>query len=324
MLYMRRREFFTFLGGAALAWPLSAHAEQLDPERRIGVLVNEPWAALEGLHVGLSELGYGEDGHLRIEYRFAEGNAARFPALAVELVRLPVDIIVTWGTPAALAARKATSTIPIIMSAGDPVGAGLVASLARPGGNVTGLSSQIGGEGQQLELLKELLPNLSRVAVLSNSTNPYSVIAMKNARQRAAALGLALDVADVSAVSELDTAFRALSRERPDAALVIADPFLAHERVLIATLMLEHRLPSIYAYHEHVEAGGLIAYMTDYHEIFRREATFIDKIFKGAKPGDLPVERPTRFELVINLKTANALSLEIPPTLLSRADRLIK
>jgi len=235
MLHMRRREFFTFLGGAALAWPLSAHAEQLDPERRIGVLVNEPWAALEGLHVGLSELGYGEDGHLRIEYRFAEGNAARFPALAVELVRLPVDIIVTWGTPAALAARKATSTIPIIMSAGDPVGAGLVASLARPGGNVTGLSSQIGGEGQQLGLLKELLPNLSRVAVLSNSTNPYSVIAMKNARQRAAALGLALDVADVSAVSELDTAFRALSRERPDAALVIADPFLAHERVLIAT-----------------------------------------------------------------------------------------
>jgi putative ABC transport system substrate-binding protein len=296
----------------------------LDRERRIGVLVNEPWAALEGLHVGLSELGYDEDRHLRVEYRFAEGNVARFPALAAELVRLPVDIIVAWGTPAALAAHKATSTIPIIMSAGDPVGAGLVASLARPGGNVTGLSSQTpGAEARQLELLKELLPNLSRVAVLSNPTNPYSVIAIENARRRAAALGLALDVADVSAVSELDASFRAISRESPGAALVIADPFLAHERALIATLMLEHRLPSIYAYHEHVEAGGLMAYMTDYQEIFRREATFIDKIFKGAKPGDLPVERTTRFELVINLKTAKALSLEIPPTLLSRADRLI-
>jgi putative tryptophan/tyrosine transport system substrate-binding protein len=321
---LHRRQFITLLGSAAMAWPLSAPAQQSQRVRRIGVLANEPWPALEGLYEGLRELGYGEGEGLLIEYRFAEGAAERFPGLASELVRLPVDVIVTWGTPATLAALKATSSIPIIMSAGDPVGAGLVTSLAQPGGNVTGLSSQTaGGEGKRLELLKELLPNLSRVAVLSNSTNPYCVVAVQHAR-RAAALGLALDVADVSAVSELDTAFRAISRGRPDAALVIADPFLAHERALVAKLMVEKRLPSMYAYHEHVVAGGLMAYMTSYYDIFRREAAFIDKIFKGAKPGDLPVEKPTKFELVINLKTAKALGLNVPPSLLVRADRLIE
>jgi putative tryptophan/tyrosine transport system substrate-binding protein len=321
---LHRRQFITLLGSAAMAWPLSAPAQQSQRVRRIGVLANEPWPALEGLYEGMRELGYGEGEGLLIEYRFAEGAAERFPGLASELVRLPVDVIVTWGTPATLAALKATSSIPIIMSAGDPVGAGLVTSLAQPGGNVTGLSSQTaGGEGKRLELLKELLPNLSRVAVLSNSTNPYCVVAVQHAR-RAAALGLALDVADVSAVSELDTAFRAISRGRPDAALVIADPFLAHERALVAKLMVEKRLPSMYAYHEHVVAGGLMAYMTSYYDIFRREAAFIDKIFKGAKPGDLPVEKPTKFELVINLKTAKALGLNVPPSLLVRADRLIE
>jgi putative ABC transport system substrate-binding protein len=284
--------------------------------RRIGVLVNEPWPPLEGLRQGLRELGYAEGGNLHIEYRFAEGAAGRFSALATELVSLPVDVIVTWGTPATLAARKATSSIPIIMSAGDPVGAGLVASLARPGGNVTGLSSQTAeGEGKRLELLKELLPNLSRVAVLSNPTNPYCIIAVQYARRAAAALGLALDVADASAVSDLDAAFRAISGARSGAALVIADPFLAGERTLVAKLMLENRLPSIYTYHEHVVAGGLMAYSTNYYDIFRREAAFIDKIFKGAKPGDLPVEQPTKFELVINLKTAKALGLNVPLTL---------
>jgi putative ABC transport system substrate-binding protein len=227
---LHRREFITLLGGAAVAWPLSARTEQPDRVWRIGVLANEPWPAIEGLHVGLDELGYSEGGDLLIEYRFAEGEAGRFPGLAAELVRLPVDVIVTWGTPATLVALKATSSIPIIMSAGDPVGAGLVASLVRPGGNVTGFSSQTaGGEGKRLELLKELLPNLSRVAVLSNSTNPYCVIAVEHARRAAAALGLALDVADVSAVSEFDTAFRVISRGGSSAALVIADPFLAHE-----------------------------------------------------------------------------------------------
>jgi putative ABC transport system substrate-binding protein len=182
---VRRREFITFLGGAAVAGPLSSRAGTSAPVRRIGVLANEPWPALEGLHVGLDELGYGEGADLLIEYRFAEGAAERFPELAVELVRFPVDVIVAWGTPATLAALKATSSIPIVMSAGDPVGAGIVASLARPGGNVTGLSSQTaGGEEKRLELLKELRPNLSRVAVLSNSTNPYCVIAAHDEGRR--------------------------------------------------------------------------------------------------------------------------------------------
>jgi putative ABC transport system substrate-binding protein len=211
------------------------------------------------------------------------------------------------------------------MSAGDPIGAGLVASLARPGGNVTGLFSQTaGGEEKRLELLKELRPNLLQVAVLSNPTNPYCVIAVRHARRGAAALGLSLDVAEVSAVSELDAAFRAISQRQPDAALVIADPFLAHERALLAKLMVEHRLPSISAYHECAVAGGLMAYVTSYYDIFRREATYIHEIFKGAKPGDLPVQQATKFELVINLKTAKALGLDVPPSLLVRANRLIE
>ena len=187
---MRRREFITFLAGAAVAWPLSSRAKQSSRVRRIGVLVNEPWPAVEGLHVGLDELGYQEGKDFLIEYRFAEGAAERFPGLAAELVSLPVDVIVAWGTPATLAALKATSSIPIVMSAGDPVGAGLVASLARPGGNVTGLSSQTaGGEEKRLELLKELRPSLSRVAVLSNPTNPYCVIAVEHARRGGSGVG---------------------------------------------------------------------------------------------------------------------------------------
>ena len=228
---MRRREFVTFLAAAAVAWPSPSRAKESTRVQRIGVLANEPWAAVEGLHVGLDELGYHEGKDFLVEYRFAEGAVERFPELAAELVGLPVDVLVTSGTPATLAALKATISIPIVMSAGDPIGAGVAASLARPGGNVTGLSSQTaGGEEKRLELLKELRPNLSRVAVLSNPTNPYCVIAVQQARRGAAALGLYLDVAEVSAVSELDAAFRAISQRRADVALVIADPFLASER----------------------------------------------------------------------------------------------
>jgi putative ABC transport system substrate-binding protein len=323
---VRRREFITFLAGAAVAGSVSLRAEQSSRARRIGVLVNEPWPEVEGLHVGLDELGYQEGKDFHIEYRFAEGATGRFAGLAAELVSLPVDVIVAWGTPAALAARKATSSIPIVMSAGDdPVSAGLISSLARPGGNVTGLSSQTaGGEEKRLELLKELRPSLSRVAVLSNPTNPYSVIAVERARRGAAALDLSLDVADVSAVSELDMAFRVMREKSADAALVIADPFLAHERALVAKLLVEHQLPSISAYHECAAAGGLMAYMTSYYDIFHREAIFIDKIFEGAKPGDLPIEQATKFELVINLKTAKALGIEVPTSLLVQANRLIE
>jgi ABC-type uncharacterized transport system substrate-binding protein len=322
---MRRRELITFLGAAAAAWPLSSRAKQSATVRRIGVLVNEPWPALEGLHVGLDELGYHEGKDFVVEYRFAEGAAERFPKLAAELVGLPVDVIVASGTPATLAALKATSVIPIVMSAGDPIGAGLVASLVRPSGNVTGLYSQTaGGETKRLELLKELRPTLSRVAVLSNPTNPYCVIAIEHAQRGAEALGLSLDVAQVSTLRELGAAFEAIGRKAPEAALVIADPFLAHERALLSTLLLQHRLPSISAYRECAVAGGLLANVTSYYDIFRRQAIFVHEIFKGAKPGDLPIEHPTKFELVINLKTAKALGLEVPPSLLVRANRLIE
>jgi putative tryptophan/tyrosine transport system substrate-binding protein len=320
-----RRQFVTLLGGAAAAWPLAARAQTPTRLWKIGVLASEPWPPLEGLRHGLRDLGYVEGKSHRFEYRFAQGRAERFPGLASELVNLPVDVIVAWGTPASLAAHKATTTIPIVMSAGDPVGVGIVSSLARPGGNVTGMSVQMAEqEGKRLELLKKLLPNFSRVAVLSNPSNPYCVIAVREARLGATALGLKFDLLDASDSHDLDEAFVTLNRIRPDAVLVVADPFLAGEGARIAEQMIKSRLPSIYSYHETVVAGGLMTYTTNYYDIFRREGLFIDKIFKGAKPGDLPVQQPTKFDLVINIKTAKALGLEIPPALLALADEVIE
>jgi putative ABC transport system substrate-binding protein len=321
---MKRRTFITLLGSAA-AWPGTVIAQTPSRLWKIGVLANEPWPPLEGLRHGLRDLGYDEGKSHRFEYRFAQGRAERFPALASELVNLPVDVIVAWGTPASLAAHKATSTIPIVMSAGDPIGAGIVSSLARPGGNVTGMSVQMAEqEGKRLELLKKVLPSFSRVAVLSNPSNPYCGIAVREARLGATALGLQFELVEASDSHNLDDAFLKLSRVRPDAVLVVADPFLAGERTRIAEQMVKIRLPSIFSYHEHVVAGGLMTYTTNYYDVFRREGLFIDKIFKGAKPGDLPVQQPTKFDLVINLKTAKALGLEIPPTLLALADEVIE
>jgi putative tryptophan/tyrosine transport system substrate-binding protein len=325
MLDIRRRQFLTLLGGAAAVWPLPLSAQTPSRLWKIGVLANEPWPPLEGLRHGLWDLGYVEGKSHRFEYRFAQGRAERFPALASELVNLPVDVIVAWGTPASLAAHKATSTIPIVMSAGDPIGAGIVSSLARPGGNVTGMSVQMAEqEGKRLELLKKVLPSFSRVAVLSNPSNPYCVIAVREAQLGATALGLQFELVEASDSHNLDDAFLKLSRVRPDAVLVVADPFLAGERTRIAEQMVKIRLPSIFSYHEHVVAGGLMTYTTNYYDVFRREGLFIDKIFKGAKPGDLPVQQPTKFDLVINLKTAKALGVEIPPTLLALADEVIE
>jgi putative tryptophan/tyrosine transport system substrate-binding protein len=320
-----RREVIKLASGAAVAWPSVAMAQ---PPRRlwkIGVLANEAWPPLEGLRHGLRDLGYVEGKDHLFVYRFAQGHAERFPALASELVNLPVDLIVSWGTPASLAAHRATSTIPVVMSAGDPIGAGIVSGLARPGGNVTGMSVQMAElEGKRLELLQKLIPSLARVAVFSNPTNPYCAIAVREAQLGATALGLRLDVLEGSDSRSLDDAFEALSRLRADAVLVVADPFLAGERVRIADQMIKNRLPSVYSYHEHVVAGGLMTYTTNYYDVFRREALFIDKIFKGAKPGDLPVEQPTKFELMFNLRTAKALDLTIPPSMLALADQVIE
>src|SRR5499433_1311241 len=320
-----RREFIKLVGGAVVAGPGAALAQTPGRLWKIGVLANESWPPLEGLRDGLRDLGYVEGKTHLFVYRFAQGNAERFPALASELVNLPVDVIVSWGTPASLPAHKATDTIPIVMSAGDPIGAGIVAGLARPGRNVTGMSVQMAEqEGKRLELLKKLLPSLSRVAVLSNPSNPYCAIAVGEARRGATALNLQFDLLEASDARSLDAAFLTLSRIRPDAALVVADPFLAGERVRIADQMIKNKFPSIYSYHEHVRAGGLMTYTTNYYDVFRRQGLFIDKIFKGAKPGDLPVQQPTKFELMLNLKTAKALGLEISPAMLALADEVIE
>jgi putative ABC transport system substrate-binding protein len=321
----RRNVIGLFAGSAVAAWSRAAIAQAPGRIWKIGVLANESWPPLEGLRHGLRDLGYVEGKSHLFVYRFAQGRAERFPALAAELVSLPVDLIVSWGTPASLAAYQATRTIPIVMSAGDPIGAGIVSSLAHPGGNVTGMSVQMAEqEGKRLELLKKLVPSLSRVAVISNPGNPYCAIAVREAQLGATALGLQIDLLEASDSRSLDDVFETLSRAGSEAVLVVADPFLAGERVRLADQMIKNRLPSIYSYHEHVVAGGLMTYTTNYYDVFRREGLFIDKIFKGAKPGDLPVQQPTKFELVLNLKTAKTLDLAIPPLVLALADEVIE
>jgi putative ABC transport system substrate-binding protein len=321
----RRNAIALFGGGAVAAWSRAASAEAAGRIWKIGVLANESWPPLEGLHHGLRDLGYVEGKSHLFVYRYAQGRAERFPELAAELTSLPVDLIVSWGTPASLAAYQATKTIPIVMSAGDPIGAGLVSSLAHPGGNVTGMSVQMAEqEGKRLELLKKLNPSLSRVAVISNPSNPYCAIAVREAQLGAAALGLQIDLLEASDARSLDDVLQTLGRIGAQAVLVVADPFLAGERVRLADEMINSRLPSIYSYHEHVVAGGLMTYTTNYYDVFRREGQFIDKILKGAKPGDLPVQQPTKFELVINLKTAKTIDLAIPPLMLALADEVIE
>ncbi|MFL5100994.1 MAG: ABC transporter substrate-binding protein [Xanthobacteraceae bacterium] len=322
---MKRREFVTLLGGTAVAWPLAAMAQRSAEIRRVGVLANEPWPPLDGLRDGMRGLGYVEKQGVHFEYRFAEGRAERYPGLAAELVRLPADVIVAWGTPASLAAKQATGTVPIVMISGDPIAVGLVSGLAHPGANVTGLSTLAADlEGKRIELLKELLASLARVAVLSNPTNPFCTVAVERARVAATALHLELEIVEAAQERDLDRAFLTLGRQRPEAVLTVADPFLTSQRTRIAAFMVENRFPSMYTYREDVLAGGLICYATNYHDIFRRAAILTDKILKGAKPADLPIQQPTKFELVINLKTAKALGLTVPPTLLARADEVIE
>jgi ABC-type uncharacterized transport system substrate-binding protein len=322
---MKRREFITLLGGAIIAAPLAATAQRTTEVRRVGVLANEPWPPLEGLRDGMRGLGYVEKQGLQFEYRFAEGRAERYPALAAELVRLPADAIVAWGTPASLAAKQATGTVPIVMISGDPIAVGLVPGLARPGANVTGLSTLAADlEAKRIELLKELIANLARVAVLSNPTNPFCIVAVESARAAATALHLNFQVVEAAEERGLDRAFLTLSRQRPDAVLTVADPFLTSQRTRLAAFMIENRFPSMYTYREDVLAGGLISYATNYYDVFRRAAMLTDKVLNGAKPADLPIQQPTKFELVINLNTAKALGLDVPPTLLARADEVIE
>ena len=329
---MRRREFIKLLGGTAVAWPLGASAQQAAKVPRIGVLFagsggDNTRQVVEAFLQGLQGLGYIEGRNITIEYRFAEGRLDRSFDLASELVRLKVDVIVAPGTALVQAARKATATIPIvIVTAGNPVGDGLIQNFARPGGNVTGLTMAVSQEigGKLLELLKDAVPTVSRVAILWNPLTAPHTVAVKETEGAARALGLALQPVSARRPDEIDGAFAAMSRARADGLIVLADPVLLSVRVRIADLATKGHLPTIYELREHAEAGGLMSYGPSLPDLFRRAATYVDRILKGAKPADLPVERPSKFELLINLKTAKALGLEIPLTLLDRADEVIE
>jgi ABC-type uncharacterized transport system substrate-binding protein len=316
---------------ALLAAPLAAKAQRSGQVPRIGYIGNgNPTTPasrqLEAFRQGLRELGYIEGQTVTIEYRWAEGNADRLPALAAELVRLKVDIIALSGTPAIRAAQQATSSIPIVIGVilVDPVNAGFVASLARPGGNITGLASQYEDiVTKQVQLLAETVPKLSRLVLLHHASMTQGVTA-RAAVRAADQLGLKTRVLEVSEVAEFEGAFRAARDDRAEALLVLPSPFFnAHRRVLIK-LAASYRLPAFYEFNEYVQDGGLISYGPSLPDMWRRAASYVDRILKGAKPGDLPIERPTAFELVINLKTAKALGLTIPPAVLARADEIIQ
>jgi putative ABC transport system substrate-binding protein len=326
---MRRRDFIIFLGGVAAAWPLSLRAQQAPQVRRIGYLSsNSELSARDQQFIqGLRELGYVDGKNILIEYRFAGGKFEQLPALAAELARLNLDVIVARVTAASLAAKAATGTIPIVMLAvSDPIASGLVASLARSGNNITGTSSQIAEvQGKSLELIKEIVPDLNRVAVLWNPGNAiFQAQMLQSAREAAIALGLDLHEFGARNAKELDSAFEAIRNARVDALLVLGDPILRNHRTKIIEFAAKSRLPAIYATEEHAEGGGLMTYGPDMDAQFERGAIYVDKILKGAKPADLPIEQPTKFKFSINLKTAKALGLQIPPELIVRADKVIE
>ena len=329
---MKRRELITLIGGAVATWPLAASAQQAPKFPRIGYLTGNLATGLrlrEAFLQGLRELGYIEGRDLAIEYRDAEGVYERFPTFAAELIALKVDVIVVTNTPAALAAMQATRTMPIVLAwAGDPVGSGLITSLARPGNNVTGLSA-LAPElvGKRLELLTQTVPGVSRIAVLWNPGDYVERTEkemLNEAHIAARALGVQLQVIEARGPEDFDRAFSDMTSKRATAVTVQSTNIFFIERNRLVKKMAESRLPAVYLTREFVDAGGLMSYGASVPDLFRRAASYVDKILKGARPSDLPVEQPTKFELVINLKTAKALGLDIPPTLLARADEVIE
>jgi putative ABC transport system substrate-binding protein len=326
---MKRREFITLIGGAAAAWPLAARAQQPAKLPTIGYLgsatpaTQGQWAA--AFVQRLRELGWIEGRTIAIEYRWAEGRTERGAEIVAEFVRRKVDVIVTSATPLVAAAKQATSVIPIVCAAaGDPVGTGLVASLARPGGNVTGLSIQTPDlAGKRLELLREVIPGLHRVAMLINVGNAVSVLELGEVQATARTLGFEVITLEIRRGEDIVPAFEVLNGGA-EALYVVLDPLMGTHRIRINTLALAARLPTMHTFREGVEAGGLMSYGANFPDMFRRAADFVDKILHGTKPADIPVEQPTKFDLVINLTTAKALGLKVPPTLLARADEVIE
>jgi len=320
--HTKRREFITLLGGAA-AWPLAASAQQ-SGVRTIGFLGQSTRSAASEWTAAfvqrLRELGWTENRTITIEYRWAEGREERFAEIAAEFARLKVDAIIASGTPAVIASRQATSVIPIVF----PVASGLVATLARPGGNVTGLAT-LGADlaGKRLELLREVVPGLRRLAIMGNVANVFTVLELHELQGAAHTLGLEVATLEIRRAQDIAPAFEAL-KSRADALYVCPEGLASTNRIRINTLALGERLPTMHGYREYVEAAGLMSYGPNFPDMFRRAADYVDKILHGAKPGDIPVEQPTKFDLIVNLTTAKALHLDIPPTLLARADEVIE
>jgi putative tryptophan/tyrosine transport system substrate-binding protein len=328
---MKRREFITLLGGAAAAWPVAARAQQMRSPYRIGFLGLLPGentsTFMKSLLERLNELGYREGDNMIFDYRCAEGASERLPQLAADAVRARPDVLITgMGTLAAKAAKAATSTIPIVFSAvGDPVGAGLVASLGRPGANVTGMSAQASDiGGKRLQILQELVPRDKAVAVLLNPETPFSASALQELRIAAQAGPTALVVFEAKTADQVSAGFEAAVKAGAAGLVLLDDPLTLGLRRQVTELAARFRLPTIYTLKDFPEVGGLMSYGIDLRQMNRRAAEYVDKILKGAKPADLPVEQPTKFELVINLNAAKALGLEVPSTLLARADEVIE
>jgi putative ABC transport system substrate-binding protein len=326
---MRRREFITLLGAVATVLPLTVRAQQTGKLRTIGLLVPGtrsvfgPWTTVfvQRLH----ELGWTEGRNVVIEYRWGEGRSERYAEIAAELVQLKADIIVVGGNEAAIAVKRATSIIPTVFAvAADPIGTGLVSSLTRPGGNVTGLSVQFTDlAGKRLGLLREIVPGLRRLGVMANIAAPGAVLEMDAVQTTASKLGLEVASSEIRHVEDIAPAFDKF-KGSVDALYVCSDPFFVTNRTRISTLALGARLPTMHAIREHAEVGGLMSYGPNFPDLWRRAGDFVDKILRGAKPADIPVEQPTKFDLVINLTTARALGLTVPPTLLARADEVIE
>jgi putative tryptophan/tyrosine transport system substrate-binding protein len=322
---MRRREFIILLVATA-AWPLASHAQPSEKIWRIGFLAHRYESFYDALFAGLRELGYVEGQNIIFERRYAEGRVERFKEFAAEMVRLKVDVIIVVTTPAALAARNASTTTPIVHPAAiDPVGTGLIASLAHPGGNITGLAV-LNAElsAKRLELLREVVPGLSRPAVLWNAANPANGLAWRDTEGAARSLGISLQSQEVRAPKDFESAFAIMAQQRPDALLVLQDALTLQYRKEIIEFTLRQRVPGMFVGKEWVEEGGLMSYGDVLPERYRRAAQLVDKILKGAKPADLPVDQPTKFELAVNVKTAKAIGLNIPEAFLTRADEVIE
>jgi putative ABC transport system substrate-binding protein len=326
---MRRRKFIRFIGSTALTLPLAALAQSAPESPRVGWIVGSPLQTtkhvFDAFRQGLRDFGYVEGQTIALEPRSADGHMERMPRLVDELIRLKVDVLVVTNSPAALAAKKATKTIPIVMFAPDPVGQGLVTSLARPGGNVTGMSYySVGLHSKRLDILRRLVPRLTRVAVLRNPLLKVHAAFWQEIKTTAQTFGMALQPIEVHGPGDFEAAFTAATRANAQALLALDDPLTIGYRSRIVDLAASNHLPAIYGFREFADTGGLISYGADFVVLFRHSATFVDKILKGAKPADLPIEQPTKFELVINLKAAKAIDLTVPPLLLAQADDVIE